>query len=192
RYGACLGAALSYLMILQQDATGVVLLADKILRQLPPKATMRHFREIAAFLVAASPRSSTDMSASLHGLAEQAKRRGLFVIISDMYDNVQEIISALRHLRFNRHEVILFHLMDPREIRFPYRVLSEFKDMESGERVQVQPRVYREAYLEAVEKFTRDLRVACSNMLVDYQVLDTETPFDRGLAAYLHKRQRLY
>jgi len=191
RYGSAIAAALSYLMIQQQDAVGLALFAEETVRYLPPKATLRHFRDMVAQLEAARPAARTRIGKTLHYLAETVRKRGLFVIVSDLYDEPEAILSGLRHLRFRKHEVILFHVLDHDELAFPYRALSEFKDLETGSRVQVAPAVYRPEYLKAIGDFATSMRRDCSNMLVDYTLVDTEVPFDKVLAEYLFKRQRL-
>jgi uncharacterized protein (DUF58 family) len=190
RYAQAMAAALAYLMILQQDAAGLVLFADRILRYLRPKATMQHFRDIAASLQQARPQSTTDCSEALHRLAETLKARGLVVLFSDLYDDPEKIRLGLRHLRFRKHEIILFHLLDRRELDFPYGALTEFRDLETGERIQVLPSAHRPAYRKALDAFCADLRRECSNMLIDYHVVDTSVPFDQVLAQYLARRQR--
>jgi len=191
RYAQALAAALAYLMILQQDAAGVVLFADRILRVLKPKATMQHFRDIAAALDALAPQSTTDCSQAFHRVAETVKARGLVVVLSDLYDDPERIRLGLRHLRFRKHEVLLFHILDHREIAFPYGALSEFRDLETNERIQVHPVAHRPAYTKALSAFCDGLRRDCSNMQVDYQVVDTSVSFDRVLARYLARRKRL-
>ena len=191
RYGSAVTAALSYLLIQQQDAVGLALFAEETVRYLPPRATLRHFRDLVTQLEAARPRAATRVGKTLHYLAETVRKRGLFIIVSDLYDEREEVLSGLRHLRFKKHEVILFHVLDHAELAFPYRTLSEFRDLETGARVQVAPSVYRPEYLKAVEGFAASMRRDCSNMLVDYTLVDTETPFDQVLAQYLFKRQRL-
>lgn len=191
RYGQAIAAALAHLMIMQQDAASVAVFAQKILDFLPPRASMRHFQDIARVLGNAKPQSTTDIFAALDHLAESVKRRGLFVIVTDLYDDVEKTLAALRHIRFNKHEVILFHVLDHKELDFPYRALTEFKDLETGESVQVAPLVYREEYKAALNEFTEQMRKRCANMLIDYVLIDTQTPFDKVLAAYLFKRQKL-
>jgi uncharacterized protein (DUF58 family) len=191
RYGAAVAAALSYLMVLQQDAAGVALFADRVVKKLRPKATMAHFREIAATLETARAEATTDASRALHELAEQLKTRGIVVIVSDLHDDVDRIVRGLRHLRFRRHEVILFHVLDHDELAFPYRTLAEFEDLETRERVRVQPAAFRGEYLRAMDELTSRLRRECSSMRVDYQLVDTQTPFDQVLSRYLDRRQRL-
>ena len=191
QYGQAIAAAMAHLMIMQQDAAGVAVFADKILDYLPPRASMRHYQDLTRVLANATPQSTTNIFAALDHLAEAVKRRGMFVIISDLYDDVDKILAAIRHIRFNKHEVILFHILDHKELEFPFRALSEFKDLETGESVQVAPMAYREAYKAALHDFTENMRKKCANMLVDYQLINTQTPFDKVLAEYLFKRQKL-
>jgi uncharacterized protein (DUF58 family) len=190
-YGQAIAAAMAHLMVMQQDAAGVAIFADKILDYLPPRASMRHYQDITRVLANAKPQSTTNVYAALDHLAESVKRRGMFVIISDLYDDVDKILAAIRHIRFKKHEVILFHILDHKELEFPYRALSEFKDLETGDSVQVAPMAYREAYKSALNDFTENMRKKCANMLVDYQLINTQTPFDKVLAEYLFKRQKL-
>ncbi len=190
KYATAMAAALSYLMVLQQDAVGAVLFADKVLNYVPPKSSMRHFRELVNVIAAAEPQKSTSIHSALHFVAETVKRRGLFIIISDLYDDQDKIIAGLRHLRFKKNEVIVFHVLDRNELKFPYAMLSDFHDMETDERIQVMPASMRAAYMEAIGGFSDEMRKQCSNMHVDYQLIDTATPFDKVLAKYLYKRQR--
>lgn len=191
KYGQAIAAALAHLMIMQQDAASVAVFSEKLIEYLPPKASMRHFQEIVRVIGSATPQTTTNIFGALDYLAESIKRRGLFIIISDLYDDLERTLSALRHIRFNKHEVILFHVLDHKELEFPYRALSEFKDLESGETVQVAPMVYREEYKEAIRNFTEQMRKRCANMLIDYVLIDTQTPFDKVLAEYLFKRQMM-
>jgi uncharacterized protein (DUF58 family) len=191
KYAQAIAAALANLMIHQQDAVGMALYADKLLDYLPPRASMRHFQDVVRLLTNARPTSGTNMFAALDHLAESVKRRGLFIVISDFYDDADQVLAAIRHMRFKKHEVILFHVLDHRELDFPYRALSEFKDLETEETVLVAPLAYRLAYKKAVTEFTEDVRRRCANILADYQLIDTETPFDKVLAEYLFKRQKM-
>ncbi|HZU95470.1 MAG TPA: DUF58 domain-containing protein [Planctomycetota bacterium] len=191
RYGAAIAAAISYLMMLQQDAAGAVLFSDRVLRYVRPRSAMTHFRELAQALDSARPATTTNAAQALHELAETVKARGLFVLVSDLHDDLEKVVLGLRHLRFKGHEVLLFHVLDKDEVAFPYRTLSEFKDLETGERIQVHPQVVRADYHRALDAFTDRMRRECSAMKVDYQLVDTKTPFDDVLARYLDRRRRL-
>jgi uncharacterized protein (DUF58 family) len=191
RYGACLAAALAHLLGRQQDAVGLALFAERLERYLAPRASPRHRRDILAVLEAARPRGGTRTAAALHGLAERIRGRGLVVLISDLYDDPDALLACLRHFRFRRHEVLVFHVLDATERALGVEGLTEFRDLESGERLEVLPAAYRTAYRAALEGFVGRWRKACADARIDYQLVDTATPFERALAAYLHRRSRL-
>jgi len=191
RYGACLAAALAHLLIRQQDAVGLGLYSDRLLKLVPPKCSPRQLRDLLHLLEAARAESKTRTAPALHALAERISRRGLVILISDLYDDSAELLRALKHFRFARHEVIVFHLLDPAERTFPYAGLSDFRDLETGDRMQVLAPAFREEYRRTVEDFVARWRKDCSDALIDYQAVDTSAPFDRSLAEYLHKRSLL-
>ena len=191
RYGACLAAALAHLLVRQQDAVGLGVYAEKLERWLPPRSSSRHERDLIQALEGVRPSGGTKTAEALHVVAEMIKGRGLVVLITDLYDDPAALLSALKHFRFKRHEVIVFHLLDPAERALGVDGLSEFRDLESGERLQVMPAAYRDEYRRALEAFVDGWRRDCSAALIDYQVLDTSTPFERALSAYIHKRTRL-
>src|SRR5262249_58332358 len=140
--------------------------ADGALGQVRPRATRAHSRELAATLEAARPESTTDASRALHELAEQVKTRGIVVIVSDLHDDPERIARGLRHLRFRRHEVILFHVLDGDELELPYRTLVELEDLETRERVRVQPAAFRAEYLRAIDEHAARIRRECSSMRI--------------------------
>ncbi len=191
RYGACLAAALTYLLLKQQDAVGLGLFAEKLERYLPPRASARQQRDCLAILEGARPRSATKTAETLHFIAETVKQRGLIVLITDLYDDPEALLKGLKHFRYRRHEVICFHLFDPAERSLPYEGLADFKDLETAERLMVLPAAYREEYRRAVDAFVERWRRDCSDARIDYVAVDTKEPFDRSLAAYLCKRGRL-
>jgi uncharacterized protein (DUF58 family) len=191
RYGACLSAALTYLLMRQQDAVGLGLYAERLDRYLRPRASSRQQRDIIEVLESARPAGGTKTADALHFVAETVKSRGLIVVVSDLYDEPAALLQALKHFRFKRHEVIVFHLLDRAERDLAHHGLSEFRDLESGERLQVLPSAYREEYRRALEAFVERWRRDCAEARIDYQLIDTGTPFERCLSAYLAKRSRL-
>lgn len=191
RWAACLAAALARIMTRQQDAVGLVTFADRIQRFLAPKASPRHLRDLMSVLEAASPRAETKTGETLHTLAEAVKRRGLIVLISDLLDEPDVVLRGLKHFRHKKHEVIVFHVLDPAEVEFPFEGLSDFRDLETDRKMQVLPLAVREAYVKAVEGFVARFRKECNEALIDYQLALTTAPFDEFLARYLHKRARV-
>ena len=136
------------------------------------------------------PRGRTRLGPALHQLAERIKRRGLVILFSDLMDKPEEVLSGLQHFRHRNHEVLLFHILDPNEIEFPYTDTATFVDLESGERLTTEPWEIARRYREKLEAWSEYYRRTCRESRIDYVRLDTRTPFDRALLAYLEKRGR--
>ena len=190
-YARSLAAALGYLMIGQQDAVGVMLFADRPLRYVPPRSVRSHLDVVLKTLAEGEPAGRTRLGPALHELAERIKRRGLVVLLSDLLDTPADVLSGLQHFRHRNHEVIVFHILDPDEIDFPYTDASTFVDMESGAQLTTEPWEIATRYRERLEAWRSRYSRACREHLVDYVPLDTRTPFDRALLAYLEKRAKL-
>lgn len=190
-YARSLAAALAYLMIGQQDAVGCMLFADHPLAYVPPRSVRSHLDVVLKTLAHGTPAGRTRLGPALHELAERIKRRGLVVLISDLLDTPAEVLSGLQHFRHGNHEVIVFHVLDPNEIEFPYTDASTFVDMESGAQLTTEPWEIAARYRENLEAWRSRYSRACREQRVDYVPLDTRTPFDRALLAYLEKRATL-
>jgi hypothetical protein len=141
-------------------------------------------------LEAVAPGHETSIGATLHELANRFKRRCLIVLVSDLYDEPSEVIRALHHFRHRRHEVILFHVLDKAEIEFPFRETIAFHDLETNERIQIDPAYVRGEYLAQIEAFLQNYRRACAEAQIDYVLADTTTPYDFMLTKYIAKRSR--
>lgn len=190
-YGQSLCAALAYLMIQQQDAVGALLFADQPRAFVPARAVRSHLDEILKALGAAKPEGRTRLGPALHELAERIKRRGLVILCSDLMDRPAEVLSGLQHFRHKRHEVVVFHILDPDEVEFPYTDTATFVDLESGTRLTTEPWEIAKRYREKFAAWTGHYRRVCREQRMDYVPLDTRMPFDRALLAYLEKRARL-
>src|SRR5689334_11272016 len=138
-YARSLAAALAYLMIHQQDAVGTLLFADRPLAYVPPRSVRSHLDVVLKSLAHGEPAGRTKLGPALHELAERIKRRGLIVLLSDLLDAPSEVLSGLQHFRHRHHEVIVFHILDPDEIEFPYTDASTFVDMETGAQLTTEP-----------------------------------------------------
>lgn len=187
-YGSYLTAVLAYLMTRQQDSVALTTFDTQIRLDMPARSSPRHFNEMMHQLEAVRPGRRTDIAETLHRLANRFKRRCLIVLISDLYDEPEEVIRALHHFRHRRHEVILFHVLDKAEIEFPFRNVIAFTDLETDQRIQVDPAYARDAYLEQIEAFIEDYRRACAEARIDYVITDTSVPYDFMLSRYLAKR----
>ena len=191
-YGGLLCGALSYLMLRQRDAVGLVTFDDKIRRYIPPRSKSGHIHVLLNELAAQTPSDKTDISNTLHEMAERIKRRGLVIIISDLLDDASKIISGLKHFRYNNHEVIVFHVLDPRERDFAFPREAVFKDMETGEELTTLPYQIKSDYAKAVRNFSDEIALSCRQANIDYHPIDNAMPFDKALYAFLSKREKLY
>jgi uncharacterized protein (DUF58 family) len=189
-YGQFLAASLAHLMIHQQDAVGLVTFDTKIRRYIPSRARVSHLRAILEELAATGPGEESALAPVFHDIAERAHRRGLIVIISDLFDDPQEILKALHHFRYRKHEVLVLHVMAEEELTFPFDRWSLFRDLELDERrIQLDPRSVRAEYLERVREFIRQIEAGCGEMDIDYVPLSTKRNFDVALAHYLANRK---
>tara|TARA_B100000029_G_scaffold288313_1_gene282127 strand:+ start:1700 stop:2593 length:894 start_codon:yes stop_codon:yes gene_type:complete len=190
-WGSYLAAALTYLLLRQNDAVGLIEFDTGVRKFIPPKAHPTQFRRILDSLDGVEPGGETDVGTVLHEAAERTKRRGLIIVISDLIDNEEAIASGLGHFRHNNHEVIVFHTMDPAELDFPFDRLTRFKDMEGAGRVVANPKSLRARYLSRINKFTDQVKRDCFERKISYELCDTSKPYDQFLAAYLDKRTRM-
>jgi uncharacterized protein (DUF58 family) len=169
---------------------GLITFDDQVQLDLPARSSPRHFNDMMRQLEQTRPGKDTDIAAILHKLANRFKKRCLIVLISDLYDNEEEVMRALHHFHHRRHEVIVFHVLDKAEIEFPFNDLTSFHDLETGERLQVDPVFVRDAYKEQIEAFIEGYRRNCAEARIDYVMTDTTTPYDLMLTRYVAKRNR--
>jgi len=189
-YGSYLTAVLSYLMTRQQDSVGLTTFDTEVRLDMPARSSPRHFNEMMRQLEGLRPGKQTNVAATLHKLANRFKRRCLIVLISDLYDEPEEVLRALHHFRHRRHELIVFHVFDKAEIEFPFRDVIAFHDLETDERIQVDPSYVREAYVEQIKQFIETYRRECTETQIDYVMTDTSVPYDFMLSRYIAKRNR--
>jgi hypothetical protein len=190
-YGSYLLAALSYLMISQQDAAGVVLFDEKIRSFVPPKSTPSHLNTLLNILDAPIPGNDTKIESVLHQMAERINKRGLVIIISDLLDEPKNVFKGLKHFRHRKQEVILFHILDRNELEFEFENRTKFVDMESGEEITTDPWHIKNDYKNLILDIQKYYRRNCRLYKIDYVPLYTDDSLDKGLSEYFNKRQRL-
>jgi len=191
-YAATLASALSLMMLRQRDAVGLVTFDEKIRRYIPPRSKSGHLHILLQELANQSPSDKTDIAAALHEMAERIHRRGLIILFSDLLDDPAEIISGLKHFRYRNHEMILFHILDPRERDFAFPREAIFKDLETGEEMTTLPWQIKKHYSKLTQQFCDHIAAECRQSRIDYHLIDTSVPFDLALYAFLAKRERLY
>jgi uncharacterized protein (DUF58 family) len=190
-YASYLTAILAYLMTRQQDSIGLTTFDDKVRVDMPARSSPRHFNEMMRKLEEIKPGRATAVAETLHLLANRFKKRCLIVLISDLYDDPDEVLRALHHFKHRRHEVIVFHVLDKSEIEFPFRETVAFHDLETNERIQVEPAYVRDVYKEQIDAFIETYRRGCAESNIDYVMTDTTVPYDFMLTRYIAKRNRL-
>lgn len=188
-YASYVAAALSYLMIQQRDAVGLTVYDEKMRLYMPPHATKSYLKEILRQLETTQPQGKTGTAGTLHQIAERIKRRGLVIILSDLFDKPREVVAALKHFRHKKNEVIVMQILDPIERSFAFGEGSIFRDMETSEEITTQPHQLQKAYQEEFKKFLDYYKKECRENIIDYLLLDTSIPFDIALFQYLNKRK---
>jgi uncharacterized protein (DUF58 family) len=191
QWGSYLAAALTHLLLRQNDAVGLVLFDSAVRTYLPPKARPTQFRRVLDLLEPEPAAHDTDVGGVLHDVAERVRKRGLVVVISDLIDDVSQVAGGLQHFRHNGHEVIVFHVLDDAELTFPYDRLTRFKDMEGSGRVVANAKTLRGPYLARMQQFLEGVKAACFERDISYLLCNTAEGYDQFLAAYLEKRARM-
>lgn len=191
-YASTLAAALTYLMITQQDAVSLTIYSDKVNTFLPAKSSYSYLHLILKELALTAPSSSTNTSDALKQVAEKIKRRGLIIIISDFFDDVEKTLKSLKQFSHQKNEVIIFQILDPLERSFGFGKDAIFKDLETNEELTTQPFQIQKAYKQAMIEFTDRIKRECLNSNFDYNLLDTSTSFDKALFSYIQKRSKLH
>ncbi len=187
-YACRCAAALAYITIHHQDNVGLALFDEKTRALLPPKSGPEHLRVICNTLASHTPSEHTDMAGTLHNLAENAKRRGLIVIFSDLFDDMDKIKSALAHFRRRRHDVIVYQILDRNEVEFPFKNVSTFEDLETGERIITSPREIKSAYQKAIDEFLQESRSTCASLNVEHVLALTDVPPVDMILRHLRQR----
>ncbi|RKY56343.1 MAG: DUF58 domain-containing protein [Candidatus Neomarinimicrobiota bacterium] len=190
-YASFLSAALGYLMLKQQDAVSLTMFDSEVRFYLPPLAKKSHLNLVLSALEHTIPGEETDIAPFLHEMAEKIKKRGLIILISDLLDEPDKIINALKHFRHKRHEVILFHILDPQEMKFLFNRQTRFVDMETKKELVTEPWHIQRAYQRTVNRFIEYYKLQCRSNNIDYVLLTTDKSLDLALTEYLNKRTRI-
>ncbi len=191
-YTICLAAALCYLMISQQDPVGLLVFDEKIRRSLAPQSRRGHLANVLSVLANLKPEGKTDVAASITQIAAMLRHASQVMVFSDLLAEPEPIFQALHRLRHRGHDVILFHVLDEAEARFPFEGMVELEEPETHERLALDAENFRHDYLQEVEAFREAYRRECFQSGIDYVGLDTSMQFDKALAGYLAGRKARY
>jgi uncharacterized protein (DUF58 family) len=192
RYAACLAAALAHLALKQRDAVGLTLFAGGVLEHLKPRAKPNQLDEVLHSLTGIPLAARADSAKVLHEVAELMPRRGLVVLISDLFYDPAEVLAGLDHFRFQGHDVLVFQVLDPLERWLPVEGSVRFHDLETGEELVTEADAIRPAYAAAVGRWLEELEQGCRTREIDRVVLTTDDPLARALSDYLAQRASHY
>lgn len=187
-YGCHIVASLVYLILQQQDSASFCLFDQEVRHFLPPSSNPAYLGEIVQALDQTIPAQKTDLNRVFYDIAQQMKRRGLVVIISDFFDNIGNVIAGLRHFRNRKHDVIVLHLLDTDELEMPLQHLTMFEGLEDNMQILANPRALRNAYLQELHNFLKELKSGCIAHRIDYTQIATNQLFHVALGACLATR----
>ena len=187
-HATAIAAALSYMAVQQQDSAGLAIFDQALTRYFKPSNSPGQWKVIIQELQQVPRWNKTSTGRILSQLAEKLNHRSLVVILSDLFDDLGELQKGLRHLRYRKHEVIAFQLLDPAEIEFPFDDVTLFKGMEEAGELLTEPRSLRAAYLQQLATFTEELQKLCRGMHIDFNRFDTGQTLDVALSGVLATR----
>ncbi len=187
-YAACIAASLSYLAIRQRDAVGLVTFDETIQRFIKPSGQPGQWKIIVGALDEPCGRKKTSLRRVLEDLADRLQRRTLVILVSDLFDDVEDTLIGLKCLTHHKHETIVCNVWDPVELRFEFKGPTMFDGLEASGRLLTEPQSLRSRYLAEVNGFIDGLRRGCREMLIDYRAYDSATPLDTAISTYLATR----
>lgn len=188
-YAQTAAAALAYLILKQQDAVGLATFDDQVRTVLRPSGSPSQLTPVITAIGAGGEREKTSAGPIFHELAERLTRRGVVIVLSDLFDDPEPLLAGLKHFRHRRHDVIVMHVLDPAELEFPFQQPTLFKGLERLGDLLVDPARLRKAYRQEFDRFRQEVAAGCRGQGADYVLLRTDQPLDAALTAYLHRRQ---
>jgi uncharacterized protein (DUF58 family) len=191
QYASYMAACLSYFIMRQRDAVGLMIFDSEVRTVLPPRMRQSHLKHVMSALDELKPGKETNIAQPLHHLADGLKRRGLVILISDLLDDPDAVLSALQHFRFQGHDIIVFQVMDNAELTFPFNSMTEFSDLETGLKTTVSAEGIRELYMSELKAFFSAYEKGCADVRADYKLFDTGQPLELALSEYLYRRSKM-
>tara|TARA_Y100000589_G_C27169151_1_gene635935 strand:- start:9 stop:908 length:900 start_codon:yes stop_codon:yes gene_type:complete len=190
RYSQILCCALAYLLLNQRDGVGFLSFAEKMRNFLPISSRMTQFGQLVSFLEDSKSSGRTSLLDSIKSMLPNLKSKCLIIIISDFLDLEDELIEAIRILRFHKHEIVAFHVLSPEELTFPFEDYSTFVDLETGSTLSLDARSVKQNYQNSLEIYLKEIRSVMHQYAVDYQLFNTSIPIEKALVHFLYKRSR--
>ena len=187
---SALAASLAYLLFRQQDAAGLVLVGDRVKGAIPPRASASHLGPLVESLETARAEGPTRLASAVDWIVERAPRRSSVLLFTDLMDPDEQVLRKVAQLGLRRHDVTVFHVLDPAELEFPFEDPTLFLSMEDGREVEAHPRDVRKGYLELMHRWLADVKRTAAEADVDYQLCRTDRPLDEVLLPFLARRER--
>tara|TARA_B100002052_G_scaffold267557_1_gene265555 strand:+ start:4955 stop:5842 length:888 start_codon:yes stop_codon:yes gene_type:complete len=190
-YAKTLASCLSYLMINQRDSVGLHVFDSKIRQIINPKCTQSHLNTILSIMNNLVPKNKTKISSILNYASEKINKKGLVIIISDLFDSKEDIVSALKKLKYNNQEVILFHILDEKEIDLNYNEQVKFEDLENLSTIKTEPWQIKDDYKKEMKNLIKYFKTECQSLNINYNLFETSKPIETGLLYFLNKRKKI-
>ncbi len=187
-HATAVAASLSYLAVHQADSVGLAIFDQAMSRYFKPSSSPTQWKLVMNELQQMPRWNKTSIGRVLDQIAEKVTHRSVVVLLSDCFDDVENIKKGMRHLRYKKHEVILMQIMDPQELSFPFDDVTRFKGLEDLGDLITEPRALRDGYLEQLNLFTEQLKKMCRGMNIDYKRFNTSEPLDVSLSQFLANR----
>jgi uncharacterized protein (DUF58 family) len=191
-YGQFLTACLAYFAFNQRDSVGFAAYDDRVRDQVPARSSIGHLNTVLHAIERLRAQERSSFQRPLVEVAERVRRRGIIVVVSDLYDDFEQVMIGLRNLAFRGNDVIVFHLLDPAELLFDFDKSAQFVDLETREEMHVIPDFLRQEYLKLIRSQSTAFETECQKDRMDYALIDTSQPLDQALFAYLARRAQLY
>ncbi|WP_145055110.1 DUF58 domain-containing protein [Lignipirellula cremea] len=188
-YAQCMAAAIAWLVLHQQDAVSLITFDSEIRRFVQPSSNPSHIRQILHVLETVEPAPKTSLGPIFHDLSERLKKRGVVILLSDLFNDINSMMAGLKHFRHRRHDVVMFHTLDAAELDFPFDNPTLFKGLEDYPEMLADPRALRTAYLKEFNAYLQQVQTACRSQQIDYRLNRTDASFDTVLSTYLAGRQ---
>ncbi len=188
-YAQSLAAALATIVLRQRDSVSLATCDNQVRELVRESGNPAHLRQLTATMASVVAKRQSALGAVLHEISQRVKRRGVVVLLSDLFDDLQSLLTGLKHLRHQRHEVIVLQVLDPAEIEFPFERATLFRGLEALPEVLTEPRGIRQAYQAELQEFLQRIELGCRSLQVEYELLRTDRPFDEALRQILTQRQ---
>jgi uncharacterized protein (DUF58 family) len=189
-YAKYMAVSLAYLVLEQRDSVGLAVFDSELRQYVEPKSQLSVVKVLGEELLKTQPQPRTDVAALLHEFAQRIKRRGFVILFSDLFDHVEEFLKGLDHLRFRGHNVIVFHIMDPHELEFPFEGSVKFIGLENEGEIVTLPKRVRQTYMDELRQFLVRVKTGCDRRRVDYVLVNTARSLEAVLTGFLAARRQ--